>query len=71
MPERERSPIGLAMEWVARITAVALMMFVPGVLGQWLDRQFDTSFLALLGFAFGLVTGVTTLLVMTRSSERR
>ena len=51
--------------WVARITAVAFEMFIPGLVGQWLDNRFGTSFLALAGFAFGLIGGMWHLLLMT------
>jgi len=65
--KQRRSPIAIGMEWVARIFAVSLLMFLPGVAGQWLDERFGTSILALLGFGFGLVAGMTALLVMTKS----
>jgi len=58
--------MALAMEWVARITTVALEMVLPGLAGQWLDGRLGTSFLVLLGFGIGLVGGVTHLLLMTR-----
>jgi hypothetical protein len=64
----ERSPIAVAIEWVSRITTVALMMVLPGVAGVWLDRKLGTSFLALLGFALGVTAGIWQLIVMSRST---
>lgn len=59
-----------AMEWVSRITTVVLEMVLPGLAGQWLDEQWGTSFLALLGFALGITFAIWHLLVMTRSINR-
>ena len=59
------------MEWVARIMAVSLIMFVPGLCGQWLDRRFGTGFLTLIGFALGMTVGFYTLLVFTGATKKR
>ena len=65
-----RNPIGEAFDWAARVMAVSLEMFLPGLAGQWLDRRLGTTFLTLLGFTFGLVAGVWHLLLMTRKTGR-
>jgi hypothetical protein len=57
-----------AMHWVARIFAAALMMFLPGLGGQWLDQHWGTRFLGLVGFAVGLVGGVAYLIAATRQA---
>ncbi|MEX2140338.1 MAG: AtpZ/AtpI family protein [Pirellulales bacterium] len=57
--------MAVALEWVSRITAVALTMVLPGLLGYWLDGKFDTRFLAPAGFVFGIVAGMWSLLVLT------
>ncbi len=71
--EREppRPPMALAMEWVSRITTVALEMVLPGVFGGWLDKQFGTAFLALAGFVLGFAVGFWHLLRMTKAAGRR
>lgn len=56
------------MEWVARLTAVALVMVLPGLAGKWLDDRWGTSFLALSGLVFGFAAGLWYLLVMTSQS---
>lgn len=76
MPEsREPSPkarsIALAYEWVARITAVALIMVLPGVAGRWLDVRFGTGFLALIGFAIGFCVGFAALLSMVNGNNNK
>ena len=48
------SPIGEAMAWVSRITAIGLAMFLPGVAGGWLDARLGTRFLGPIGFVLGL-----------------
>jgi hypothetical protein len=63
--------MALAMEWVAKITTVALEMVLPGLAGRWLDAQLGTGFLVLLGFAFGLVAGISHLLLMTGAVGRK
>lgn len=60
-----------AFDWVARIMAVSLVMFLPGLGGQWIDKRLGTNFLVLIGFAFGLTAGVTYLIWMTQNLNRR
>lgn len=60
--------MALAIEWVSRITTVALEMVLPGILGQWLDSKWGTGFLGLAGFAFGVSFGLWHLLRMTKTS---
>lgn len=60
-PEK-RPPLAVAIEWVSKLTTVALMMVLPGVGGAWLDRRWGTQYIALAGFAIGLVSGMWYLL---------
>jgi hypothetical protein len=55
----------VALEWVGRITTVALEMVLPGLAGSWLDQRWGTGFLALAGFALGITAGIWHLLRMT------
>lgn len=63
-------PMGVAMVWVARIFAVALVMILPGLAGHWLDKRFGTRFLVMVGFVLGLPAGVYYLILMTASLTR-
>lgn len=65
-PPEQRPPMAAAMEWVGKITTVALEFFLPGLAGQWADERWGTSFLGLTGFAVGLAGGLWHLLRMTR-----
>jgi len=56
-----------AMNWVSKITTVALEMVLPGLAGLWLDNQLETRFLALFGFALGVPLGIWHLIAMTKS----
>ena len=67
-PEK-RSPLAEAVQWVSRITTVALEMVLPGLAGHWLDQRLGTGFLVLVGFVLGLTCGLWHLLAMTRPSE--
>ena len=64
-------PLALAMEWVAKITTVALEMFLPAIGGGYLDRRLGTKYWALVGLVLGFVVGLWHLLQMTRASDRR
>ena len=66
---QDPSPYALAMEWVAKITTVALEMFLPAVGGGYLDRRWGTSYWALLGLILGVVVGIWHLLQMTRAKN--
>lgn len=50
--------------WIGRIFAVMLFMIGPGVAGMWLDKQFGTRFLAVIGIVLGMVLGTAALLVL-------
>ena len=62
-------PFAVAMQWVGRIFAAVLMMCLPGLGGQTLDRRWGTHFIGLTGFVVGLVVGVAYLLAITRAAE--
>jgi hypothetical protein len=50
---------------------VALEMVLPGLAGNWLDRQIGTVILfTLLGFAGGCTAAVMHLIRMTRADEQ-
>lgn len=66
MPRPKGSPIGEALAWVSRITALGLVMFLPAVAGGWLDRQLGVTVLAPVGLILGFVTGLAWLLRLTQ-----
>jgi len=70
-PSPSRNPMAEAFDWVARIMAVALEMVLPGLAGQWLDHRIGTGFLVVIGFAVGLIGGMTHLLAMTHAWSRQ
>jgi F0F1-type ATP synthase assembly protein I len=70
-PPPEKAPLAAAMEWVSRITTVAIEMVLPGMMGYGLDRYFGTSFFVLVGFALGMVLGFWHLLRMTQAASDR
>ncbi len=55
-----------AMQWVSRITTVALEMVVPVVLGTWLDNRLDTNFLVVAGLLIGVPLGLWHLIQLTK-----
>jgi hypothetical protein len=72
MSEDPGDALARGFEWAGRILAAALMMCAPGIGGTWLDRRWGTSWLALLGFAVGLVGSMAYLIAATKSlSERK
>ncbi len=58
-----------AMNWVSKITTVALEMVLPGLAGLWLDNQLETRFLTMLGFALGVPLGMWHLIAMTKNKR--
>jgi predicted MFS family arabinose efflux permease len=56
------------MEWVSRITTVALEMVVPAVIGGWLDQRWGTKYLALVGVILGVTTGLWHLVWMAKKA---
>lgn len=59
-------PLARAMEWVAKITTVAIEMVLPAVGGSYLDRWLGTRYWVLAGLVLGFVVGIWHLLQMTR-----
>lgn len=55
-----------AMQWASKITAIAIVMVVPAVIGFWLDKQFGTGFLLPLGALIGPPLGLWSLFYMTK-----
>lgn len=60
-----------AQYWVSIVTTSVALMVLPGLGGQWLDHRLGTRFLALLGFALGLVAGIAYLLFALREEPPR
>lgn len=58
--------MALAMEWVSKITTVALEMVLPAVGGSYLDKRFGTQYWTFLGVVFGFLVGMWHLLQMTK-----
>jgi hypothetical protein len=59
------------MTWVSRIAAVGMMMVLPGLGGQWLDKRLGSGFLGLIGFALGVVGGIAYLMAITRVPPKK
>ena len=64
-----RSPMARGLDLVARVMAAAMMMVLPGILGQWLDDKLGTSFLVLFGFALGIGVSIYYLILITRPTK--
>ena len=60
------SPIGEALTWAARIIAIGLTMFVPGVAGGWLDERLGTRVLGPAGFVLGFAAALAALTSLGR-----
>lgn len=66
----DRSSLALGLEWSSRITTVALEMVVPALIGYWIDLKLGTPWVFLVfGTVLGFVTGLMSLLRMTRPAK--
>ena len=63
-------PVALAMEWVSKITTVALEMVLPAIGGRYLDQRLGTKYWALAGLVLGFSVGIWHLLQMTKAGDR-
>lgn len=70
MDEQSARAMAAAMQWVARILAVALLMAAPPAAGTFLDRRWQTSWLTPVGVALGLIAGIGYLVAITRNGDR-
>lgn len=61
-----RSVWQLASQWLTRTLAVTCLMVAPGLVGAYLDRRWEKSFLSPLGFGLGLIMGTVGLIVLAR-----
>ena len=64
------SPLGEAVVWVSRITAIGLAMFLPAVAGSWLDARLGTGVLGLLGLVIGFAAAISWLVQLQRGRGR-
>jgi len=69
-PREKPPPIAVAMEWVTKITTVALEMVLPGIFGTWLDTKLGTGFCVIVGFGLGMTASMYHLIVLTRPTQR-
>lgn len=56
--DRRGSPVGEAIVWSSRITAIGIAMFLPGVAGGWLDERFGLRMLGPAGFMLGFAAAL-------------
>jgi hypothetical protein len=63
-------PLALAIEWVSKITTVALEMVLPAIGGRYLDQRLSTQYWALIGLVLGFSVGMWHLLQMTKVDRR-
>ena len=57
--------------WVSRIIAIGLTMFVPGVVGGWLDARLGTRAIGPAGFVVGFTAAIAWLAKLQRGREGR
>jgi F0F1-type ATP synthase assembly protein I len=66
----DRSPLVLAYEWSARITAISLELVIPVLAGYWLDHRWGTHpWLALVGAGLGFAAATLSLLRLTKPPD--
>lgn len=58
-----------AIQWLSRITTIALSMVIPGLVGYQLDRWLHTRFLVLVGFGLGFASGMWQLVAIAKTTD--
>ena len=65
------APVGEALVWASRIMAIGMAMFLPGVIGGWIDSRVGTRIFGPLGFVLGLATALAWLVRIGKRPGRR
>jgi hypothetical protein len=55
------APMGEALVWASRIMAIGLAMFLPGVIGGWIDSRLGLWVCGPTGFVLGLAAALAWL----------
>ncbi len=53
----------------SRAIAVMILMFIPGVVGSYLDKWLNTQFFVLIGFVLGIGIAILGLLYVARIAD--
>jgi F0F1-type ATP synthase assembly protein I len=65
VPDEERSPMAVALEWVSQITAIGLEIVGCIWFGRFLDDKLGTSVWGLIGLFVGPLLGFWHLMLLT------
>lgn len=60
----EQTPWERSSEWFGRTIAIVLVMIAPGFAGNFLDQKFGTQLFMPLGFATGVILGISVLVIL-------
>ena len=55
----------------SRALAVMILMFLPGIIGNYLDRWLGTKFLTMIGFVLGITIAIFGLLYIAKVADLR
>ncbi len=62
--------MAVALQWASSVMAISIAMVLPGLLGLWADSRLGTKVLfTVLGFGFGVVSGIWQLVRITAPRE--
>jgi F0F1-type ATP synthase assembly protein I len=71
-PEDDRSAMAKAMSLVSQITAIALMMVLPALVGYFVDRGISTlPLFTVIGMLLGLAAAIYQLVKLVAALEMR
>jgi F0F1-type ATP synthase assembly protein I len=66
-----RPPLMVAMEWISRLTTIAVEMVIPGLIGYWIDPKLGTKPVCLiLGTIAGFSLGIWHLVQLANAAQR-
>lgn len=66
-PDRNLSPIGKGIVIASQLFGIALVMFVPAIVGAKVDEWLGTAFCSAGGLAVGVIGGIYQLINLVKS----
>lgn len=71
LPSKYAQVANNLIDVLSRVFALLLLMVAPGLIGVYLDRRLETSYLAGLGFLLGTLFCIAGMILLVKTLERQ